>query len=331
MHKKIISTIAVGIIVGVMPIHAHANTKFNDINNHWAKATIQDFTNKGYINGYENNTFKPDGSITRAEFVTIVNKYFGYKYYEDRDYSDVNIGSDVSINDWFYKDICTAKTIGYINGYEDNSTRPNNFLTREEAAKIITSIKSIYDENLDKINNFNDRNCISNWASEYVESAVEAGYFKGDENKNLNPKKNITRAEAVSMLSRVDNKSEVEFSNFKLQFENLIVNNGFEKYSDAFGLEIYNFEGVSGNIAIDDSGSISISYDFKNANDKLNTGLKNALNCILPTGGNQVYNIVKDPLEEDQILKLDNKTVNINHHGTETTVFITWQHLNFIG
>lgn len=331
MHKKIITTIAMGIIVGLMPIYAHANTKFNDINNHWAKDTIQDFVSKGYINGYEDNTFKPDNPITRAEFMKIVNQYFGYKYHEDRDYSDINIGNDVNKNDWFYKYICTARAVGYIDGYEDNSIRPNGNLTREEAAKIISSIKYGYDENLDKTNNFKDKNDVSSWASGYVENAIESGYIKGDNNSKLNPKSNITRAEAVSMLSRVDNKSELEFSNFKTQFKNLIINNGFTKYSDAFGLEIYDFEGVPGDISIDDAGSISISYDFKNTNAKFNTGLKNALNCILPTGGEQVYNIVRDPLEEDQALKLDNKTVNINHHGPETTVFITWQHLNFIG
>lgn len=331
MYKKIISAIAIIAILSLMPISVHANTKLSDVNNHWAKASIEEFVNKGYINGYEDNTFKPDNSITRAEFIKIVNKYFGYKYYSDRDYSNINQGYDVSKNDWFYKDICAARTIGYINGYSDGTMKPNSYITREEAAKIISTIKYIYDEDLDKINNFNDRNNISKWADGYVEGVVEAGYFKGDYNKNLNPKKNITRAEAVTMLARVDNNSEIEFSNSKQEFKNTLVNNGFIKYSDVFGLEIYHFNGVPGDISIDDAGSISISYDFKNANNQLSTGLRNAIKCILPTGGEQVYNIVKDPLEEDQVLNLDNKTVNINHHGYETTVFITWEHLKFIG
>ena len=46
----------------------------SDIGGHWAQGTIIQWTSKGYISGYEDGTFKPDNSITRAEFVRLVNQ-----------------------------------------------------------------------------------------------------------------------------------------------------------------------------------------------------------------------------------------------------------------
>lgn len=65
---------------------------------------------KGFINGYEDGTFKPDNSMTRAEFVKIVNKVFGFTEKGTESFSDVNK------EDWYYSDICIAVKVGYING-----------------------------------------------------------------------------------------------------------------------------------------------------------------------------------------------------------------------
>ena len=50
---------------------------FNDINNHWAKDLINKFASKGHILGYGDKTFRPENSMTRAEFVTLFNRVFG--------------------------------------------------------------------------------------------------------------------------------------------------------------------------------------------------------------------------------------------------------------
>ena len=63
-----------------------------------------------HINGYQDKTFKPDNSITRAEFIKIVNKVFGYNTKETENFSDVNQ------NDWFYNDVCIAVKAGYVHG-----------------------------------------------------------------------------------------------------------------------------------------------------------------------------------------------------------------------
>ncbi len=204
MHKKLISTIALGLIVGATTINVNANQKLSDINGHWANKEIQDFVSKGYLKGYPDGTFKPDKTISRAEFVRIVNNYFGF----NNNKGNENF-SDVNSSDWFYNDICIAQKEGYINGYTDGTFKPNKTITREEASKIIVSIKNSEDVNIDKINNFTDGYMVSEWAKKYVEGAIESGYIKGDTNGKINPVSNITRAESVSMISRVSQHTDI--------------------------------------------------------------------------------------------------------------------------
>jgi N-acetylmuramoyl-L-alanine amidase CwlD len=168
--------------------------EFNDINNHWAKTTIEDFASKGYIGGYEDGTFRPDNPITRAEFVKIVNKVFGFTQIGSESFTDVNI------SDWFYNDICVGINAGYTNGYEDNTFRPNRNITREEAASIVASVVNL---NSNGILNFKDVDKIASWAKASVDELEDNKIMGGYEDSTFRPKNNITRAEAVVTLSRI--------------------------------------------------------------------------------------------------------------------------------
>ena len=174
-------------------IQIDSKTTFNDIDGHWAKNAIIDFATKGYINGYGDGTFKPDNSITRAEFVKILNKAFGYTNVGKENFSDVNP------SDWYYNDICIGVNAGYINGYEDNTFKPDKQITREEASKIIaTALNLKGDGNL----NFKDSSEISNWAKPYVDALSDNNIINGYEDNTFRPHKNMTRAENVTILSR---------------------------------------------------------------------------------------------------------------------------------
>ncbi|CEN89671.1 N-acetylmuramoyl-L-alanine amidase [Paraclostridium sordellii] len=174
-------------------IQIDSKTTFNDIDGHWAKNAIIDFATKGYINGYGDGTFKPDNSITRAEFVKILNKAFGYTNVGKENFSDVNP------SDWYYNDICIGVNAGYINGYEDNTFKPDKQITREEASKIIaTALNLKGDGNL----NFKDSSEISNWAKSYVDALSDNNIINGYEDNTFRPHNNMTRAENVTILRR---------------------------------------------------------------------------------------------------------------------------------
>ncbi|CEJ74921.1 Mg-chelatase subunit ChlD [[Clostridium] sordellii] len=174
-------------------IQIDSKTTFNDIDGHWAKNAIIDFATKGYINGYGDGTFKPDNSITRAEFVKILNKAFGYTNVGKENFSDVNP------SDWYYNDICIGVNAGYINGYEDNTFKPDKQITREEASKIIATALNL---NGDGKLNFKDSSEISNWAKPYVDALSDNNIINGYEDNTFRPHNNMTRAENVTILSR---------------------------------------------------------------------------------------------------------------------------------
>ncbi|CEN76362.1 putative S-layer protein [[Clostridium] sordellii] len=203
MKKHLISTFALGMILSTT-LSVYADKKVKDIDGHWANKQISKFIENSYANGYEDNTFKPDNQITRAEFVKLVNKYFGFN---DKGVSKFK---DINQKDWYYNDVCIAIKAGYINGYEDKTFRPDNPITREEASKIIVSIKKQQDNTYDKLDTFPDKNLVSNWAKPYIEGAIENGYLKGDTLKNLRPTSRITRAESVTLLSRIENNVEIK-------------------------------------------------------------------------------------------------------------------------
>lgn len=176
-------------------INIDKNGTLTDIDGHWAKKQILDFISKGYVNGYEDNTFRPENSITRAEFVKLVNKVFKFTEAGSENFSDVNSGQ------WYYNEICIGVKAGYINGYEDGTFRPENPITREEACKTIAKVMNLKgDGNL----GFVDTDKISEWAKEYVDALSDNKIINGYEDNTFRPSNNITRAETVTTLSRVE-------------------------------------------------------------------------------------------------------------------------------
>nr|WP_302966977.1 S-layer homology domain-containing protein [uncultured Romboutsia sp.] len=169
----------------------------SDITGHWAENQIKDFINKGYLNGYPDGTFKPQTSITRAEFVKTLNKAFGLTTKSGKVFDD-------TVWHWAKDDIDIAVTNGVCQGTSDTTFEPNAPITREQAAKMIANYKKIADTHHDKINGYNDGSQTASWAINEVEAILEAGYMNGYSDTNtFKPKNNITRAEAVVTLGRV--------------------------------------------------------------------------------------------------------------------------------
>lgn len=172
---------------------------FTDVSqDYWAYSQIQDFVKKGYIEGYGDNTFRPQGPIKRNEFVKIFNKVFGLT-------NKSGIVFDDTKDNWAKDEIDIAVTNGVAQGVGENKFEPEQYITREAAAKMLANYMKIEDKNHDKIKKFSDYNEISDWAKDAFEGNLENGYIKGTDEGKLAPKNNITRAEVVTILSRVTN------------------------------------------------------------------------------------------------------------------------------
>lgn len=170
--------------------------QFTDVKGHWAENDINDWVAKGLVSGYEDNTFKPDNPVTRAEFVTFIDRSFKLTQTTDISFKDVKL------SDWFYADIQKAKASNLIDGYNDNTVRPNNPITREEAAAIVVRLLKLQPSSQDVLKSFKDLSQISYWSRNSVNAAVANGLLAGYGDNTLGPTKQITRAETIVLLNR---------------------------------------------------------------------------------------------------------------------------------
>ena len=197
--KKIIQLISIILILFLSSQFVFAEEsipapKFSDLDEtHWAYEGINKLVDKGIIVGYPDGTFKPEGNITRAELVKVVNLVFEYTQKQET----ANF-SDVKVEDWFYDNVLIAQQAGYIVGYPDGTFKPEGFITREEFCKILDAINSFIELPLDVT--IEDE--VSPWAVEYVKRVISNRIMLLDENNNFRAVEKATRAEVCDALSK---------------------------------------------------------------------------------------------------------------------------------
>ncbi|WP_458127140.1 S-layer homology domain-containing protein [Paenibacillus sp. Z3-2] len=172
---------------------ADQKIQFSDIKGHWAEANIQAWGDEGLIRGYLDRSFKPNTYITRAEFMNLVNGAFGYSGQAKITFNDVSESA------WYYEAISIANANGYIDGYTDGTMKPQDPITRQEAAKVIAGILNL-ELNETAANVFSDSSSIAAWSKGAVGGAAAAKIIAGYADGSFKPLNSITRAEAVSAL-----------------------------------------------------------------------------------------------------------------------------------
>ncbi|MDW7669871.1 MAG: S-layer homology domain-containing protein, partial [Bacillota bacterium] len=170
---------------------------FTDIEKHWAKAEIEEWSEKGLINGYKDGSFKPNDNITRAEFITLINNLI------NNHIEEVISFDDVSGSEWYYQDLKKSIYGEYIAGYDDNTFRANDNITRQEVAVILQNLVQLNASEEDSLGKFVDTENIPNWSRTALSLAVQKGYLSGYEDNSLKASNYITRAESVKVLSNV--------------------------------------------------------------------------------------------------------------------------------
>jgi uncharacterized repeat protein (TIGR02059 family) len=190
----VILTLCLGFIL-CQPGLAAANLK--DIDGHWAQVQIEKWITGGLIAGYPDGQFRPDEPITRAEFVSLVNR--AYKI----DKSDTLYPfSDLNSSDWFFAQVMSGCQAGYIAGYPDGTFKPNHSIIRQEAAVLITKLLSLTAEEQTTLESYNDYLSMDEWAQAGIHAVTTHGIMSGFPDKSFKAKNYITRAEAVVTLDR---------------------------------------------------------------------------------------------------------------------------------
>jgi len=196
----------VGVLAGI--IFCLAGTAFAavppDVEGHWAERRIAGWLERDLASGYPDGTFRPENHITRAEFMILANKAFGFTAGAGVHFSDV------SPTDWFYQEVGRAVAVGYISGYRDGTVRPGFKISRQEAAAILFRLLDLQaaDGSPGARRGFEDAGDVPEWSGRFIDAVVAGGYMNGYPDGTFRPAAPITRAEAIAVLDRAAGISE---------------------------------------------------------------------------------------------------------------------------
>ena len=178
--------------------------------NHWAFDYIDALVDKKVVNGYEDGTFRPNKNVTRAEWakmLTVTAEIPNYSNYK----SVIDFCSeDVKSDNWAAPYLTTVLPFFPFEGTESPygkisvKFQPAKAATRLEITKSIVMEKgySLKKPNYNLVTSFTDYLDIPEEDMAYVAVAVEHGIIKGMDDGSFKPNKNVTRAEAATILYR---------------------------------------------------------------------------------------------------------------------------------
>lgn len=175
--------------------------EFADVENHWAKETVNTLATYDYVDGISENIFSPNTNVTRAQFTKMVVDSFNLTL------PAYGGGfSDIKGNEWFAPYVTAAEGIGILHPAMTfgGKFQPDKAITREEAASIASLAAAHKDaKKVDGAISFKDESAISDWAKSYVKDAAAYNLIRGYEDGKYLPKNHITRAEAAQILYRI--------------------------------------------------------------------------------------------------------------------------------
>ncbi len=168
-----------------------------DIKAHWAEQVIRKWVSQGLAKGYGDGRFGPNDSITRAEFVTLLNRIFGYTEKSDKSFPDVKADA------WYAGEIAKAYQAGIIGGDNKGNMNPEAVISRQEAVVILTRAFSLTGNHIDAALKYTDVHQIADWALGAVGTMTMKDYVTGRPGNLFAPKASLTRCEAVKMIDNV--------------------------------------------------------------------------------------------------------------------------------
>lgn len=197
MLKKKAAVIFSAIISSAVCFTAFASPYSDVPEDHWAYNEIKSAGEIGFMSGMGDGTFGLGQNVTRAQFVSMLVRMFGWQQAQGASYSDVDPSA------WYYNDVMTASAMGALGN--ENSFRPNDNITREEIAVMLVRALG-YDE-LAKA--FSDTYLPFNDVSSnkgYISLAYDFGIVSGKTANTFDPYGTALREEAAAMMMRCYNK-----------------------------------------------------------------------------------------------------------------------------
>ncbi|MCL2046900.1 MAG: S-layer homology domain-containing protein [Oscillospiraceae bacterium] len=170
-----------------------AAIEFTDIENHWAKETIERWVDRDILTGYADGTFRPDRHVTRAELATILQRMLGYP---TPDYTISGMNPD----DWYYDGV--AAFVNYRMLWAPRGEY-NVAMTREQAIYLIANAFGITSNRIQPSLHFEDNDNFTPYAMQAAADMHYYGFIGGFPDDTFRPSNNITRAEVLTVLDNM--------------------------------------------------------------------------------------------------------------------------------
>lgn len=225
--------LAVALLLSVSHVVSAAANNESDVTGHWAEEDLNKWIEAGLLKGYEEGLYQPEKVITRAEFVALMNRAFAFS-----EKSDDAKFSDVESAKWYYEPIAVAVNEGYINGFPNGEFRPEQAVTREQSAIMVSKLLRLEGTAAEEADKFTDASAFTAEGKASIASLVEKELLKGLPDGSFAPDKPLTRAQAVTLL-----EDALQFTQQTTVFDKP------GEYGPASGKEI-----IYGNVVVSASG-----------------------------------------------------------------------------
>lgn len=175
-----------------------ATLPYHDISTSYAREAISRLHASGIMQGTTATAFSPKRPVTRAEFITVLIRAFGITPTT----SAISAYTDVPRSTWYYGAIQAATELGLTNGLGNGTFRPDQALTRQEAAVWLGKTLKQAIPAASSLSTYRDNSSIAAWASPYVTAISALGLMQGSEGL-FHPAQSITRQETAVIFDRL--------------------------------------------------------------------------------------------------------------------------------
>lgn len=161
----------------------------------WMESYLETLVDWGIMRGNGAGDLNPDRVLTRAEFVTLVNRAFGYTERGTTPFRDV------PENAWYADDINIAYQAGYFSGTSETTANPTGRVTREQAAVMLGRNLRMQGTS-GAYSDFADVYQMGNWSRGMIQECAEMGIIQGYADGTFRPRNYITRGQMACFLVR---------------------------------------------------------------------------------------------------------------------------------
>ncbi len=178
---------------------------------YFASKSIESLAASLVLEGFEDETFRADANVTRAEFAAMLIRGLALSLPEDT----IKSFTDVNSADWYKDAVNTAVHAGLISGYEDDTFHPNQPITHQEAIKMLGNALSLISslhqvpisEQQAQLDSLNGTVIVDDWAIEAAAMLIKQNILVRNDGFEFEKDRATTRGETALLLDRLLKKA----------------------------------------------------------------------------------------------------------------------------